>query len=120
WSSGDEPGGGTERSPPFEAPAPTGDWGGAHDALFWPHAGEADIAIDAQILARATLCTPVEPSPERAHVQRCLAHLDRVRDALYELHFGAVDARTRRYDYKGSPLGAFLVASHLWCRDVLE
>lgn len=121
WSSVGEPEGGAARHASSEAgAAPPEDWGRAHDALFCPDAGEAYIAIDAQIRAVEILSRGVQSSPERAYVERCVAQLDRVRDALHDLHFGAVDARTSGHDHKGRPVGAYLVAVHLWCRYLLE
>lgn len=125
WSSGDDPAlalvGSVMCAASFTAgAAPKADWGRAHDALFRPHVSEAYIAIDAQIRAVEILSRSVASSPERAYVERCVAHVERVRDALHVLHSGAVDAKTRGYDYEKSPLGAYLVTAHLWCRDMLE
>ena len=96
------------------------DWEATHKALFWPRADEAYLFLDAEIRAVQILSGDLDDAPDKAHVDHCVAHLDGVRDALYDLHFGAFEAKTRRSDCKGFPLCAYLVAGHLWCRAVLE
>jgi hypothetical protein len=96
------------------------DWQATHDVLFCPRADEAYFVLDAQICAVQILSSEIESARDKAFVERCVAHLDGVRDALYELHFGVFEGKTRRSDCPRFPLGAYLVAGHLWCRVMLE
>jgi hypothetical protein len=105
----------------FARAAPRAGWEADRDVLFCPRADEAYFVLDAQICAVEILSRDIVSAPDKAFVDRCVADIESVRDALYELHFGTFDAqKSRRPDCEGFPLGAYLVAGHLWCRAMLE
>lgn len=90
------------------------------DPLLCSWWGEAYIVLDAQLRAVELLARRAECARARAHVERRVARLDDIRDALHLLHSGIDDAQASPYYGPGSPFVAYLVGAHLWCRQALE
>lgn len=90
------------------------------DPLLCSWWGEAYIVLDAQLRAVELLARRAECGRARAHVERRVARLDVIRDALHLLHSGIDDAQSSIYYGPGSPFVAYLVGAHLWCRQALE
>jgi len=98
--------------PPFESEAQVAElewWLDAHMALA------ADVLCIEQLLE----ATASRANGHADTVGRVLAHVEAVRDALYELYCDAADERIASLVAPGAALEAHVRASYAWCANVV-
>ena len=83
---------------------------------------DAHMGLAAELLCVEQLLDGVASRPNGGHVdtvKRLVAHVEAVRDALYELYCDAADDRTASIVAKGAPLEQAVRASYSWCAAVV-
>lgn len=89
-------------------------------APFAPWWGEPYVTIDAQLRAVELLTMRAQDAVARDYVERRVARVGGVRDALYDLHRGVAQVHLELHRAAHAPLLAYLDATHEWCREALE